>query len=135
MDEGVAAEAGADAQDLVGDARHERHEDDARGGANQNASVHQQIEDEEGDQSDKDDNQQEAGTAAGVLFGEGADLFGGERAARFVGVDRHVLGAVVLEDSPDIGDHANQPDVTDEQPEPHDPFNPDDHETAGIDRL
>ena len=41
---------------------------------------------------------------------------------RLVGVDGHVLRAVVLEDAPDIGDEADERDVADKEHEPEDAF-------------
>ena len=43
---------------------------------------------------------------------------GSERIARLEGVDRHVLGAVVLEDPPDVGRLADEHEVAEEDRDP-----------------
>ena len=56
----------------------------------------------ERDDRQEDDDDQELGAAALVGGRVLADLVDGQRVAGLEGVDRHVLGAVVLEDAPDV---------------------------------
>ena len=68
------------------------------------------------------DQEQEAGPAAGVLGPMATYPLDRKRIAGLVGVDRHVLGAVIGEDPPDLRATPQQPQIAEEDAELDNPF-------------
>ena len=111
--------AGTEAQDLVADRRDHRDQQDAAADHDQRVLPADQR---EGDDRQQDDHDQELGTAALVGGRVLADLGDRERITGLEGVDRHVLGAVVLEDAADVGGAPDQDQVAEEDADPDQPL-------------
>ena len=93
------------AEDLVADGGEDRDEDDPAHDIDQRILLADQG---EGDDREGDDDDQELGSAARMGGRVAPDVLGRQRIAGLERVDRHVLGAVVLEDALDVrrsGDH------------------------------
>ena len=98
-DDRVRPVPGAEPEQLVADRGDDRDEQDPAGDHHDRRLPPDQA---ERDDRQGDDDDEELGPAARVGGRVLADLVGRQRVARLEGVDRHVLGAVVLEDALDV---------------------------------
>ena len=105
----------AEPQDLVADRGDDRDQQDPAGDHHDRRLPPDQAEREDR-QRDHDD--EELRAAARVRGRVLADRVGRQRVARLQGVDRHVLGAVVLEDAPDVRRPRDQRQVAEEDRDP-----------------
>jgi hypothetical protein len=79
------------------------------------ASTSRAAEEREDEDRDHHHPEQERGPAADVDQAVALDVLRRELVAGLVGVDRLVLGGVVLEDAPQVGQQRDQREVGDEQ--------------------
>ena len=115
MDERVGPVPRAQAEQLVADRRDDRDEQDPAADHDQRRLPPDQREhhDRQGD-----DHDEELGAAALVGGRVLADRVGRERVAGLERVDRHVLGAVVLEDAPDVRGPGDEREIAEEDRDP-----------------
>ncbi len=97
--------------DLVADGGDDRDQDDAR---HDQPHRRQLADDGEGQDRDDQDDDQELGAAARMRGGVLAGRRDGQRVAGLEGVDRHVLGAVVLERAPHVRRPRHQQQIAEE---------------------
>src|SRR4051812_16310492 len=110
-DPALLAVAARPLDDLERDPGDEGHAEDPREHEDPPGGQPDRREDE--DRDDHDD-EEEARPAAGMEAAEAVRALGGERLARLVGGDRLVLGAVVLEDPPQVGQARDERQVAEE---------------------
>ena len=113
MHERVPPVTGSGAQDLVTDRRDDRDQHDPAADHDEGTLPADEREGDDGQGDDDDEKFRAAALVGGRVL---ADLVGGQRIARLERVDRHVLGAVVLEDTPDVRRERDQDQVAHEQP-------------------
>ena len=115
----VGAMRAPEPQDLVADRGDDRDQQDPAADHHQRRLPADQA---ERDDRQEDDHDQELGAAALVGGRVLADLGRGQRVAGLERVDRHVLGAVVLEDPPDVRGARDQHQVAEEDRDPDQPL-------------
>ena len=119
-----------EADHLVGDAGDHGQEQDPRGDQPEPARLAHEGEHEDGDHHHV---QEEGGAAADVDEAAALDDLRLERVACLVGVDRLVLGRVVLEHAPQVGEEPDDHEVEDEDRHADEPLH-DDEPRGRLDR-
>ena len=115
LDERVRAVARPELEDLVADRGDDRDEQDPAGDHDERRLP---ADEREREDRQEDDDDEELGAAALVGGRVLADLVDGQRVAGLEGVDRHVLGAVVLEDPADVRRPPDEHEVAEEDRDP-----------------
>ena len=113
--QGVAAVTRAELQQLVADGGDHGNQDDAR---DDQPHRRQLADDRERQDRDDQDDDEELGAAARMSGGVLAGRRHGQRIAGLESVDRHVLGAVVLERTPHVRRPRHQQQIADEDDDP-----------------
>ena len=119
MYQAIATVSSPCAQDLVANGRDDRDQHDAAADHHDGALL---ADKGKGDDRQCDHHDQEFRAAALVRGRVLANLIRGQRVARLQCMDRHVLGAVVLEDASDVRREGNQHEIAHEQADPDKPL-------------
>ena len=118
LDDRVLPVPRAELEDLVADRGDDRDQQDPADDHDERLLPADEAEREDRQEDDDDEELRAAALVGGRVL---ADLVDGQRVAGLEGVDRHVLGAVVLEHAPDVRRPGDQQQVAEEDRDPDEP--------------